>query len=138
MSRHGFGSTKTCQNGRKMGWHAFCTCICEKKVVPLHPIVHIWTEKMNIREIIKEVRYIYYFSGGVAFFRAKDEKGSYQGLIDKEGEIVCRVGHQMAHTCFAAECISELYQDCQREERVDLSGRTNVGICDGAGMCPSA
>ena len=71
-----------------MGWHAFCTCICEKKVVPLHPIVHIWTEKMNIREIIKEVEYIYYFSGGVAFFRAKDEKGSYQGLIDKEGEIV--------------------------------------------------
>ena len=71
-----------------MGWHAFCTCICEKKVVPLHPIVHIWTEKMNIREIIKEVEYIYYFSGGVAFFRAKDEKGSYQGLIDREGEIV--------------------------------------------------
>ena len=43
---------------------------------------------MNIREIIKEVRYIYYFSGGVAFFRAKDEKGSYQGLIDRDGEIV--------------------------------------------------
>ncbi len=43
---------------------------------------------MNIREIIKEVEYIYYFSGGVAFFRAKDEKGSYQGLIDREGEIV--------------------------------------------------
>ena len=54
----------------------------------MHPIVHIWTEKMNIREIIKEVEYIYYFSGGVAFFRAKDEKGSYQGLIDREGEIV--------------------------------------------------
>lgn len=54
----------------------------------MHPIVHIWTEKMNIREIIKEVRYIYYFSGGVAFFRAKDEKGSYQGLIDRDGEIV--------------------------------------------------
>ena len=71
-----------------MGRHAFCTCICEKKVVPLHPIVHIWTEKMNIREIIKEVEYIYYFSGGVAFFRAKDEKGSYQGLIDQAGEIV--------------------------------------------------
>ena len=71
-----------------MGRHAFCTCICEKKVVPLHPIVHIWTEKMNIREIIKEVKYIYYFSGGVAFFRAKDEKGSYQGLIDRDGEIV--------------------------------------------------
>ena len=43
---------------------------------------------MNIREIIKEVEYIYYFSGGVAFFRAKDEKGSYQGLIDQAGEIV--------------------------------------------------
>ena len=54
----------------------------------MHPIVHIWTEKMNIREIIKEVEYIYYFSGGVAFFRAKDEKGSYQGLIDQAGEIV--------------------------------------------------
>ena len=54
----------------------------------MHPIVHIWTEKMNIREIIKEVRYIYYFSGGVAFFRAKDETGSYQGLIDRDGEIV--------------------------------------------------
>ena len=54
----------------------------------MHPIVHIWTEKMNIREIIKEVEYIYYFSGGVAFFRAKDEKGSYQGLIDRDGEIV--------------------------------------------------
>ena len=54
----------------------------------MHPIVLIRTEKMNIREIIKEVEYIYYFSGGVAFFRAKDEKGSYQGLIDKEGEIV--------------------------------------------------
>jgi len=24
---------KTCQNGRKMGRHAFCTCICQKKVV---------------------------------------------------------------------------------------------------------
>lgn len=43
---------------------------------------------MNIREIIKDVEYIYYFSGGVAFFRAKDEKGRYQGLIDKTGEIV--------------------------------------------------
>ena len=63
-------------------------CICAIFVVPLHPIVHIWTEKMNIREIIKEVEYIYYFSGGVAFFRAKDEKGSYQGLIDRDGEIV--------------------------------------------------
>jgi hypothetical protein len=88
MSRHGFWGTKTCQNGRKMGRHAFCTCICEKKVVPLHPIVLIRTEKMNIREIIKEVEYIYYFSGGVAFFRAKDERGRYQGLIDKTGEIV--------------------------------------------------
>ena len=46
---------------------------------------------MNIREIIKDVEYIYYFSGGVAFFRAKDEKGSYQGLIDQAGEIVWNI-----------------------------------------------
>lgn len=45
-------------------------------------------KKMNIREIIKDVKYIYYFSGGVAFFRAKDENGSYQGLINQAGEIV--------------------------------------------------
>ena len=43
---------------------------------------------MNIREIIKEVNYIYYFSGGVAFFRTKDGKGEHQGLIDQSGEIV--------------------------------------------------
>ena len=43
---------------------------------------------MNIREIIKEVETIHFFSEGVAFFRAKDEKGSYQGLIDQAGEIV--------------------------------------------------
>lgn len=43
---------------------------------------------MNIREIIKEVETIHFFSEGVAFFRAKDEKGRYQGLIDKTGEIV--------------------------------------------------
>ena len=46
---------------------------------------------MNIREIIKEVETIHFFSEGVAFFRAKDEKGRYQGLIDKTGEIVWNV-----------------------------------------------
>ena len=68
--------------------HGFCAYLSVSEGYT-GDIYNEYTEKkMNIREIIKDVKYIYYFSGGVAFFRAKDENGSYQGLIDQAGEIV--------------------------------------------------
>lgn len=78
---------------------------------------------MNIREIIKEVRYIYYFSGGLAFFRAKDEKGSYQGLIDQAGEIVWGKWRNLALRLSGHPDYIKTY-DKQTKELIYLNVRT--------------
>ena len=46
---------KTCQNGRKMGRHAFCTCICERKVVPSTSSPHEWGSLRKYSRVLRKI-----------------------------------------------------------------------------------